>query len=291
MMILVEGIAYVESPYLLSRHELVSGGRHTLFSIAGPSGVVNKVKNSFEKRFSELRMWMVDGFENVYSFDFYGAEAHDWNINWTVWSNYLGDLVSGACDTVSSLKERVITNKKETVTPDKENGVTAEDLRLIVSLLERLDTPLETLSQKFGYSIGGVARAKNSLLERGIIEACLSIDHIGLNEHILLLIESDVDTLYSFVVAIRRLPKAWVYWMRSPRGTSSLACWLKAPPGSITPLERVIRWTLRPLAEYKLFFRSILEGSRGLLLKLFDPQTGTWRMEPEIKIKRKRKSK
>ncbi len=71
-------------------------------------------------------------------------------------------------------------------------------------------------------------------------------------------------------------------WDEVSEGSKLPSLLAGGPPGSITPLERVVRRTLRPLAEYKLFLRSIQERSRGLLLKLFDPQTQTWRMEPEI---------
>ncbi|MEX2723655.1 MAG: hypothetical protein Q6367_007140, partial [Candidatus Freyarchaeota archaeon] len=63
---------------------------------------------------------------------------------------------------------------------------------------------------------------------------------------------------------------------------NALACWLEAPLGSITPLERAIRRTLLPLAKYKLFFRSHQEGSRIPLLELFDAQTKTWKWSPEM---------
>ncbi|MGQ9722708.1 MAG: hypothetical protein ACUVXA_15465 [Candidatus Jordarchaeum sp.] len=65
-----------------------------------------------------------------------------------------------------------------------------------------------------------------------------------------------------------------------------MACWLEAPPGGITLLERAVRRTLRPLAEYKLFFRSLQEGSGIPLLELLNQQNKTWKWSPDMfKIK------
>lgn len=279
LLVLVEGHAYVESPYLLSRHELLGGDPFTIFSIAIPHIALRQVREELAKKFPGVWIWRTHAFESVLSFDFYDVDVKDWNINWDYWAHTLNSMLSKGWDQVIPQKMGKPPSSPEI---SEKEVITERDLKLIEALMENFEAPIRELSEQVKYGHIAVAKDKARLLERGILEPHLSIDHIGLNEHILLIIESDMDTLYSFVVAIRRLPKAWIYWMRSLRGESYLACWLEVPPGSITPLERVIRWTLRPLARYKLFFRSLQEGSGYPLLKLFDPQTQTWKMDFEI---------
>jgi hypothetical protein len=284
LLILVEGEAYVESPYFLSRQELLGVNLYNFFSIAVPPRVVNKVYKDFVKRFSKLWLWEINGFESSISFGFYDADKGDWNIDWDSWSLYLSNVLSKGWDKVIPKKNKIDKVSSLSESPQKVKRITAKDLEFIVELLERVDKPTLELSRKLEYDMRDADRTKKSLFERGILQPFLSIEHIGLNEHILLIVESDMDTLNAFVAAVRELPKAWIYWIRPLKGDSSLALatWLEAPLGSITPLERVVRQTLRPLAEYKLCFRSNQEGSQAPLLKLFDPQTETWRWSPEM---------
>ncbi|MEM2145534.1 MAG: hypothetical protein QW279_09245, partial [Candidatus Jordarchaeaceae archaeon] len=289
LIIMVEGEAYIESPYLLSRQELLGGNVYTIFSISVPPRAVNQVRKDFEKIFSKLWLWKVYGFEGSISFSFYDADKGDWNIDWDAWSLYLSNVLSKGWDKV------IIKKKKKEIEPiyiDEKRSVTTEELKIIVELLERADKPTLELSKKLEYDMRVVERTKKNLYEEGVLIPFLSIEHIGLNESILFIIESDTNTLNSFVVAVRELPKAWIYWMNSLKEQDSpaLACWLEAPLGSITPLERIIRQTLRTLADYKLCFRSSSEGSQAPLLELFDPQTETWKWTPEmLKIYTKRK--
>lgn len=280
IVVVVEGDVYVESPYLLSRQELLGVDLYTLFSLALPPRAVNQVHKDFEKRFSKLWLWEICGFEGSISFGFYDAEKGDWNIDWDSWSLYLSNVLSKGWD-------KVILQKKK-IEPDalseKRRGVTAEELKFIVELFERADKPTLELSKKLEYDMRAAERTKNRLFEEGVLIPFLSIEHIGLNENILFIVESDTNTLNAFVAAVRELPKAWIYWMRSLKGEAppALACWLEAPPGSITPLERVVRQTLRTLADYKLCFRRSSEGSQAPLLKLFDSQTETWKWGSEM---------
>jgi DNA-binding Lrp family transcriptional regulator len=283
IVVIAEGEAYVESPYLLSRQELLGIDLYTLFSIAVPPRAVNQVHKEFEKRFSKLWLWEIYGFEGSISFGFYDAEKGDWNIDWDSWSLYLSNVLSKGWDKVIPQKKKKKPNTSSQ-TSERGRSVTANELKFIVELFERADKPTLELSKKLEYDTRAAERTKNRLFEEGVLIPFLSIEHIGLNENILFIVESDTNTLNSFVVAIRELPKAWIYWMKSLKAEESpaLACWLEAPPGSITPLERVVRQTLRTLADYKLCFRSSSEGSHAPLLKLFDPQTETWKWSPEM---------
>ncbi|MFB0563264.1 MAG: hypothetical protein ACETWM_18845, partial [Candidatus Lokiarchaeia archaeon] len=284
LLILVEGEAYIESPYFLSRQELLGVDQYTFFSIAVPPRVVNKVYKDFEKRFSKMWIWEIDEFESSISFGFYDADKGDWNIDWDSWSLYLSNVLSKGWDKVIPQKNKIDELSSLSGSPEKVKRITAKDLEFIVELLQRADKPTLELSRKLEYDMRDADRTKKSLFERGILQPVLSIEHIGLNEHILFIVESDMDTLNAFVAAVRELPKAWIYWIKPLKGDGSLAlaCWLEAPSGSITPLERAVRQTLHPLAEYKLCFRSNQEGSQAPLLKLFDPQTETWRWGPEM---------
>nr|MDO8081837.1 hypothetical protein [Candidatus Freyarchaeota archaeon] len=284
LVFMVEGEAYVESPYLLSRQELLGVDLYTLFSIAVPPRAVNRVHKDFEKRFSKLWVWEVDRFEGSLSFGFYDADKGDWNIDWDSWSLYLSNVLSKGWDKVIPQKKKIKEPINLSEPPEKRKGITAEDLKFIFELFERADKPTLELSKKLEYDIRAAEKTKNSLFEEGILLPFLSIEHIGLSENILFIVESDTNTLNAFVVAVRELPKAWIYWMRPLKGESSqaLVCWLETPPGSITPLERVVRQTLRTLADYKLCFRSSSWGSTYPLLELFDQQTETWRWSPEM---------
>jgi hypothetical protein len=284
---MVEGEAYIESPYFLSRQELLGGEVYTIFSIAIPPRAVNQVRKDLEKRFPKLWLWKVYRFEGSISFGFYDIDKGDWNIDWDSWSLYLSNVLSKGWDKVIPQKKKKET---EPLYIDEKRSVTTEELKLIVELLERADKPTLELSKKLEYDMRAAEKIKNTLFEEGVLIPFLSIEHIGLNENILFIIESDTNTLNAFVAAVRELPKAWIYWMNSlkEQDAPALACWLEAPPGSITPLERIIRQTLRTLADYKLCFRSSSEGSQAPLLELFDPQTKTWKWSPEmLKIHRK----
>lgn len=284
LVVIVEGEAYVESPYLLSRQELLGVDSYTLFSIAVPSGAVSQVHKDFGKRFSKLWIWEVDGFEGSNSFGFYDADKEDWSIDWDSWSLYLSNVLNKGWDKVIPQKKKIEEPNSLPEPPKKRKRITTEDLKLIVEMLERADKPTLELSKKLEYDMRTAEKTKNSLFEGGILLPFLSIEHIGLSESILFIVESDMNTLNAFVVAVRELPKAWIYWMKSLKGDNppALACWLETPPGSITPLERVVRQNLRTLADYKLCFRSKQEGSNYPLPKLFDPQTETWKWNPEM---------
>jgi DNA-binding Lrp family transcriptional regulator len=284
LIIMVEGEAYVESPYLLSRQELWGVNIYTLFSIAVPSIAVNQIYNDFGKRFPKMWTWVVDGFEGSASFGFYDANMGDWNIDWDSWSLYLSNVLSKGWDKVNSQKKKTEEPTPLSEAPEKRKGVTAKDLKFIDELLERADKPTLELSKKFGCNMRSAKRTKSSLFEEEVLLPFLNIEHVGLSENILLIVESDANTLNSFIVAVRELPKAWIYWMRpSAREDSpALACRLEAPPGSITPLERVVRQILRTLADYKICFRSSSEGSPAHLQELFDSRTETWRWRPKM---------
>jgi DNA-binding Lrp family transcriptional regulator len=284
LLILVDGEANVESPYLLSRQEVLGMDLYTFFSIAVPSSAVNQVYKDFLKRFSKLWVWEVEGFEGSSSFGFYDADKGDWNIDWDSWSLYLSNVLSKGWDRVIPQKKRIEEPVPLSEPPKKRKRITTEDLKIIVEMLERADKPTLELSKKLEYDMRAAERTKNSLFEGGILLPYLSIEHIGLSENILFIVESDTNTLNAFVVAVRELPKAWIYWMKPFKGEGfpALACLLETPPGSITPLERVLRQTLLTLADYKLCFRSKQEGSQYPLPKLFDPQTETWKWSPEM---------
>jgi hypothetical protein len=284
LLILVEGEVYVESPYLLSRQEVLGVNLYTFFSIAVPSSAVNQVYKDFLKRFSKLWVWEVEGFEGSSSFGFYDADKGDWSIDWDSWSLYLSNVLSKGWDRVIPQKKRIEEPVPLSEPPKKRKRITTEDLKLIVEMLERADKPTLELSKKLEYDMRAAERTKNSLFEGGVLLPYLSIEHIGLSESILFIVESDTNTLNAFVVAVRELPKAWIYWMKPFKGEGppALACLLETPAGSITPLERVVRQTLRTLADYKLCFRSKQEGSQYPLPKLFDSQTETWKWSPEM---------
>ncbi|MHA1579602.1 MAG: AsnC family transcriptional regulator [Candidatus Freyarchaeota archaeon] len=283
---LVEGEAFVESPYLLSQHELWSGKLYTLFSIAVPNRAVGWVEREFRSRFSYLWMWIVDQFEASVSFGFYDTNLKDWNIDWGSWSLHLGFLLTKNKDATSKEK-----GKRKGETPVRREGgkagrgVTSDDLKLIDALGGRFDTPVRVLGERLGYSVGSAARAKRSLFERGILQRVLRVEHIGLTESILLIIESNTETLESFVTAAKKLPRAWIYWMRpleDSRGPQALACWLETPSGTIGPLRRTLHRRLSPLAEYRIFLRSKQLGSTFRLLEAFDRQSETWMWSPEM---------
>jgi len=281
LLVLTEGEAHVESPYLLSRHELLGGDMYNLFSIVVPPRAVNKVCNDFERKLPRVWTWIVEGFEGVITFDFYDVDREDWSIDWNSWSLFLSHVLSKGWDKVIP-PEGAGEPSPLPETPSGGEDITKRDLEFIDVLLHRFDVTTKDLSLMLGYGERTTARDRRSLIERGIIQPCLSIDHIGLNENILLIVESDAETLNSFAVAIRRLPKAWIYRMRTLDGESALACWLEAPPGSITPLERAVRRTLRPLARYKIFFRSNQEGSGAPLIELYDLQSRAWKWSPKM---------
>ncbi|MEM2136261.1 MAG: hypothetical protein QXG44_15515 [Candidatus Jordarchaeaceae archaeon] len=282
MLILVEGEAYVKSPYLLSRQELYGGiDLYSFFSIAVPPRAVNLVYKEFEKRVPRFWTWIIDSFESSFSLDFYDVDEGNWKIDWKAWSLYLSNVLSKGWGKVLSPEE--MGKKHPPTSPlGKVRGVTIKELKLIDALSKNFNATVQDLSQNLGYNARTIIRTRENLLKRGTLQLALGIDQIGLNEHILFIIESEPDTLHSFVVAIKRLPKTWIYWTRTLNKENALACWLEAPLGSITPLERAIRRTLLPLAKYKLFFRSHQEGSRIPLLELFDAQTKTWKWSPEM---------
>jgi len=278
LLILTEGEAHVESPYLLSRHELLGGDTYTLLSVAVPPRAVDRVFSSLEKRLPGVWTWTVEAFESVLTLDSYDPERGEWSINWDSWALTLYHALSRGWD-------QVIPQEDEyTPTPTAPGGgaISERDLKLIAALLEGFTETTRRLSRDVGLAERTTSRQRKTLTERGIIKPCLSIDHIGLNENIILIAESDFDTLSSLIVAVKRLPKAWIYRMRTTGGDGALACWLEAPPGSITPLERTIRRTLRPLARYRIFFRSNQEGSGTPPIDLYDPDTGTWEWNPTM---------
>jgi DNA-binding Lrp family transcriptional regulator len=278
---MVEGEAYVDSPYLISRHELWGRKIHTFFSIVVPSTAVNQAQKIFEKSFPKTWIWIVNRFENYLSFSSYNTDTGDWNIDWTSWSLYLSEVLSQGWNKVIPEK-RTETDSSES----SEKNITTIDLQFVAKLLEKFDISTSDLSEEFRYSVPHASRIKESLISRGILQPSLNIDHIGLNENILFLVESEPNTLNAFVYAVKELPKTWIYWMKSLEGSSYLACWLELPLGSITPFERAVRETLRPLAEYQIFFRSKHEGSRVSFLELLDTETKTWKWSPEmLKIK------
>ncbi|MEX2752837.1 MAG: winged helix-turn-helix transcriptional regulator [Candidatus Freyarchaeota archaeon] len=283
MLLLVEGEAQVQSPYLLSRQELYGGiSLYTFFSMAVPPKAVNPVYREFEKRAPRLWTWIIDSFESSFSPDFYDVDEGDWKIDWKAWSLYLSNVLSRGWSRALP-PEEVGRMRPPTSPPEKAGGVAIRELRLIDALSRNFNAAIEDLCRGLGCNARTIIRTRERLLRRGTIQLSLGIDQIGLNEHILFIVESHPDTLHSFAAALRRLPKAWIYWARNLNGEGeALVCWLEAPPGSITPLERAVRRRLLPLAKYKLFFRSHQEGSRIPLLELFDVQTRAWRWSPEM---------
>ncbi|MFB0561165.1 MAG: winged helix-turn-helix transcriptional regulator [Candidatus Lokiarchaeia archaeon] len=283
LVIMVEGDANVECPYLLSRHELWGGAPHTVFSIAVPPRAIKDIQKVFAKHFTRIWMWNIERFLANNSFVFYDTSKYDWNINWSSWSLYLSDVLSKGWNTI--IPQELAPFLTEETSHGDMPPLTEFDLRFIETLLYKLDTPLEELSHKFNSSVGGVARTKKNFLDSEILVPLLRIENIGLNESILLIVESDLNILKSFVIAIKELPRAWIYLMHSLEHNPQpfLACWLEVPTGGFTPFERSVRQTLRSLAKYKLFFRSKHEGSTILTLhKLYNPETQTYEWNPEM---------
>lgn len=203
-------------------------------------------------------------------------------IDWTSWFIYLSSILRNGLGKAVPQEEEIRGPPTLSMPPEKVKGLTAKDIELIDLFLKKFNNTMQDLGKDTGCDIRTVSKARKKLLSSGIFQSCLNVEHIGLNEHLLLIVESDLDNLYSITFALKRLPKVWIYWTKSPKGNSSLACLLETPSGSITSLQRVLRQSLRHLADYKLFFVYNLEESGLNLQELFDPQTKTWRVEPEI---------
>jgi len=280
LLVMVEGEAHVESPYLLSRHELWGRWLYTLFSLAVPSAAINRLEKIFERHFPRVWMWRVKRFENYFSFSGYDVDTGDWNIDWDSWALYLSEVLSEGWD-------QVLPEDARRDVYESPRGVVAyKELRFIAKLLENPDISSRDLGRELGYSAVHASRIRKSLIRRGILQPVLNIDHIGLTENILFIVESEPSTLNAFSQAVKELPKTWVLWMESPDLRSFLACWLELPPGSLIPFERVVRETLRPLAKYEILFRSEHEGSQFPLLELLRTKTKTVKWNPKLlKIK------
>ncbi|MEX2706586.1 MAG: hypothetical protein Q6352_015240 [Candidatus Freyrarchaeum guaymaensis] len=259
MVVLVEGEADFESVYPFSRYEL-GFGEFTLFSIGVPPRRIREVMGDFESRFSRTWFWSVDRFESVSSFGNYDTDTGEWSVDWNAWSLYLDNVLSRGWDAAIPPEAEGGGSLPSYGTEREEReSVTVDDLSFISVLLEDFDMSSEELGERCGCSASKAAMVKNKLLRMGIIRPYFRVERIGLSERILFIVESDVDTLYSFVAAIKELPRALIYWTEplvpgmGSEGSPALACWLETPPGSFFPFERVVRLRLRPLAEYMLF--------------------------------------
>ena len=100
LLILTGGEAHVESPYLLSRHELLGGDTYTLLSVAVPPRAVDRVFSSLEKRLPGVWTWTVEAFESVLTLDSYDPERGEWSINWDSWALTLYHALSRGWDQV-----------------------------------------------------------------------------------------------------------------------------------------------------------------------------------------------
>jgi hypothetical protein len=230
LLVLVEGEAHIESPYLPSRHELLGGSHlYTFFSVVVPHRALKQVRQEFEQNFSGVWTWRMYGFQSFLSFDFYDPVERDWNMDWASWSIYLNSILRNGLDKAVPQEEEIRGSPTLSMPPEKVKGLTAKNIKLIDLFLKKYNNTMQDLGKGAGCDVRTVYKARKKFFSSGILQPCPNMEHIGLDEHLLLIVESDLDNLYSLTFALRRLPKVWIYWARSLKGTNSLACLLETP--------------------------------------------------------------
>ena len=192
-----------------------------------------------------------------------------WKLNVEAWGVYFKELLAEGWEVPSESSWRRVEHEGTPL------PLEAWEVKAAALLAADTRMRLEALAEAIGKSLAAAHQCKQKLLADALTPI-LNLNHVGLSESLLLILE-ELDVSFQAVeAALRELPKIWVYKVEDFRGSEELLCWLELPSGLTHKLTRVLEEVLAPVAKYSLYFRGYHLGSSLPSPSLYNGKKKSW---------------